>query len=62
MLNLTQQIIIKTKLQQCSEEINNTGGISLIIGLLNSLKNLKKVDLMRMAKVKTGIIKHSGIL
>ena len=53
---------MKIKLQQCSEEINCIGGISLIGGLLNSLKNLKRVDLMRMTKVKTGKIKHSGIL
>jgi len=53
---------MKTKLQQCSEEINSIGGISLIGGLFNSLKNLKEVDLMRMAKVKTGKINHSGIL
>jgi len=53
---------MKTKLQQSSEEINSIGGISLISGLLNSLKNLKKVDLMRMAKIKIGKIKHSGIL
>ena len=53
---------MKIKLQQCSEEINNIGGISLISGLLNSLNYLKKVDTMRMTKVKTGKIKHSGIL
>jgi hypothetical protein len=53
---------MKTKLQQCNEEINSIGGISLISGLLNSLKNLKKVDLMRMTKVKSGKIRHSGVL
>lgn len=53
---------MKVKLQQGNEEINSIGGISLISGLFNSLKNLKRVDLMRMAKVKTGKIKHSGIL
>ncbi len=53
---------MKVKVQQGKEEINSIGGISLIGGLFNSLKNLKKVDFMRMTKVKTGKIKHSGIL
>ena len=53
---------MKLKIQQSDEEINSIGGISLIGGLFSSLKNLKKVDLMRMTKVKTGKIKHSGIL
>ena len=53
---------MKVKVQQGREEINSIGGISLIGGLLNSLKIFKKVDLMRMNKVKTGKIKHSGIL
>jgi len=53
---------MKVKVQQSREEINSIGGISLIGGLFNSLKNLKKVDLMRMTKVKTGKIRHSGIL
>lgn len=53
---------MKVKVQQGREEINSIGGISLIGGLFNSLKSLKKVDLMRMTKVKTGKIKHSGIL
>lgn len=53
---------MKVKIQQSSEEINSIGGISLIGGIFNSLKNLKKVDFMQMAKVKTGKIKHSGIL
>jgi len=53
---------MKVKVQQGREEINSIGGISLIGGLLNSLKILKKVDSMRMNKVKTGKIKHSGIL
>ena len=43
---------MKIKLQQSSEEINSIGGISLIGGLFNSLENLKKVDLMRMRKVR----------
>ncbi|MEA3437705.1 MAG: IS1380 family transposase [Thermodesulfobacteriota bacterium] len=42
--------------------MNSIGGISLIGGLFNSLKNLKKVDLMQMTSVKIGKIKHSGIL
>lgn len=54
--------LIKVKVQQGREEINSIGGISLISGLLNSLKIFKKVDSMRMNKVKTGKIKHSGIL
>jgi len=49
---------MKVKVQQGNEEINSIGGISLIGGLLN----FKKVDLMQMIKVKTGKIKHSGIL
>ena len=53
---------MNTKLQQCSEEINSIGGISLISGLFNSLKNLRNVDLMQMRKVKAGKISHSGIL
>lgn len=51
-LKLTQQVIMKTKVQQSNEEINSIGGISLIGGLFNSLKNLKKVDLMQALKVK----------
>ena len=53
---------MKVKVQQGREEINSIGGISFIGGLFNSLKSLKKVDSMRMNKVKTGKIKHSGIL
>jgi len=53
---------MKVKVQQGSEEINSIGGISLIGGLFNSLKNFKTVDSMQMANVKTGTIKHSGIL
>jgi len=53
---------MKVKIQQGKEEINSIGGISLIGGLLNSLKNLIKADNMRMKNVKTGKNKHSGIL
>ena len=53
---------MKVTVSQGSEEINSIGGISLIGGLFDSLKILKKVDLMQMIKVKTGKIKHSGIL
>jgi len=53
---------MKVKVQQDREEINSIGGISLIGGLFNSLNFKKKVDSMRMNKVKTGKIKHSGIL
>ena len=53
---------MKVKIQQSSEEINSIGELSLIGGLFNSLENLKRVDFMRMAKVKTGRISHSGIL
>lgn len=53
---------MKVKKQQGSEEINLIGRISLIGGLFNVLKIFKKVDSMRMAKVKTGKIKRSGIL
>lgn len=53
---------MKTKIQQSNEEINSIGGISLIGGLFNNLKNMKKVDSMQMAKVKTGRISHSEIL
>ena len=51
-LKLTQQVIMKTKIQQSNEEINSIGGISLIGGLFNSLKNLKKVDLMQALKAE----------
>ena len=51
---------MKLKIQQGTEEINSIGGISLIGGLFDSLKNLKRIDLM--TKVKTGKIRHSGIL
>jgi len=61
-IKLTQQVIMKVKIQQGREEINSIGGISLIGGLFNSLKNLKNVDCMQMTKVKTGKIKHSCIL
>ncbi|MCP3966400.1 MAG: IS1380 family transposase [Planctomycetes bacterium] len=50
------------KIERSCEEINSIGGISLIGGLFNSLNILKKVDSLRMNKVKTGKIKHSGIL
>ena len=53
---------MKVKVQQGNEEINSIGGISLVGGLLNSLKNLKMVDNMRMKNVKSGKIRHSGIL
>jgi hypothetical protein len=53
---------MKVKIQQGSEEINSIGGISLIGGLLNSLKSLKKIDLIQMTKIKTGKIQHSDIL
>lgn len=53
---------MKVKVQQGNEEINSIGGISLIGGLLNSLQNLKMVDNMRMKNVKSGKIRHSGIL
>jgi len=53
---------MKVKVQQGNEEINSIGGISLIGGLLNSLKNLKMVDNMRMKNVKSGKIRHCGIL
>ena len=36
---------MKVNIQQGSEEINSIGGIALIGGLFNSLKNLKTVDL-----------------
>jgi len=53
---------MKTKIQQGNEEINSIGGISLIGGLFNSLRSLRKIDLMQMTKVKTGKIRHSSIL
>jgi len=53
---------MKVKVQQSNEEINSIGGISLIGGLYNSLKSLKKADSMQTSKVKTGKIKHSGII
>ena len=42
---------MKVKVQQGNEEINSIGGISLVGGLLNSLKNLKMVDNMRMKNI-----------
>jgi len=53
---------MKVKIQQGSEEINSTGGISLIGGLLNRLESIKKTDSMQTSKIKTGKIKHSGII
>ena len=53
---------MKVKIQQSNEEINSIGGISLIGGLFNSLKSLNKADSMQTSKVKTGKIKHSGII
>ena len=53
---------MKVKIQQGSEEINSTGGISLIGGLLNRLESIKKADSMQTSKIKTGKIKHSGII
>lgn len=53
---------MKVKVQQGNEEINSIGGIPLIGELLNSLKNLKMVDNIRMKNVKSGKIRHSGIL
>lgn len=43
---------MKVKVQQGNEEINSIGGISLISGLFNSLKNLKKVDFYANGKGK----------
>lgn len=53
---------MKVKIHQGNEEINSIGGISLIGGLLNSLKSLKQADTMRLKRVKTGNIPHCGIL
>jgi len=53
---------MKIKVQQGNEEINSIGGISLIGGLYNSLKSLKKADSMQPSKVKTGKMNHSGII
>jgi hypothetical protein len=47
---------MKVKVQQNSEEINLFGG------LFYCLEILKKVDFMRMTKIKTGKIKRPGIL
>ncbi|MBN2642957.1 MAG: transposase [Victivallales bacterium] len=52
----------RKKIVRGSEEINSIGGISLIGELFNNLKNMKKVDSMQMAKIKTGRISHSEIL
>lgn len=60
--NPTQQVIMKVKVKQGSEEINSIGGISLIGGLLNSLKCLRMLDNIKMKKVKRGKTSHSGIL
>ena len=53
---------MRVKVQQGREEINSIGGISLIGGLYNSLKSVKKADSMQTSKIKTGKIKHSGII
>lgn len=53
---------MKVKIQQSNEEINSIGGISLIGGLFNSLKSLNQADSMQTSKIKTGKIKHSGII
>lgn len=53
---------MKVKIQHSNEEINSIGGISLIGGLFNSLKSLNKADSMQTSKIKTGKIKHSGII
>ena len=53
---------MKVKVQQGNEEINSIGGISLLGGLLSNLKSLKKADSMQTSKVKTGKIKHSGVI
>ena len=53
---------MKYKIEQGNEEINSIGGLSLVGGLFNSLKNFKNVDHLQMSKVKTGRIRHSGIL
>jgi hypothetical protein len=50
------------KIQQGREEINSTGGISLIGALLDNVKTFKKLDKMIFNKVKKGINSHSGIL
>jgi hypothetical protein len=46
---LTQQVIMKIKIQQSNEEINSIGG------LFNNLKNMKKLDSMQIAKGKVGL-------
>ena len=53
---------MRVKVQQGREEINSIGGISLIGGLYNSLKSVKKADSMQTSKVKIGKIKHSGVI
>jgi hypothetical protein len=47
---------MKPKFLQCSEVFNSIGGISLIGGLINRLKNLKKIDLMQITKVNVAFI------
>ena len=45
---------MKIKIHQSKEEINSIGGISLIGGLYNSQKSVKKADSMQASKIRTG--------
>jgi len=54
--------MVKYKIEQGGEDLNSTGGISLVGKLLNGLKNLKAIDNMIFGKVKHGRISHSGII
>jgi len=50
------------KIQQGSENLNSNGGIALAGALLGGLRNLDRLDHMKMGKIKKGWISHSDIL
>lgn len=59
---LTNEVKMSYKIEQGNEEINSTGGVSLIGGILKKANVFKAVDDLIMSKVKKGLVPHSGIL
>ena len=52
---------MRVKIKQGREEINSISGISLVGGLIKSLRSLGNTDKMSLENTKNGFISHSGI-
>ena len=59
---LTNEVKMSYKIERGREEINSTGGISIVGGILEKANLFKTVDGLIMSKVKKGFISHGGIL